>query len=45
MQKWEYKVVYGEMDEQLLNKLGTDGWELIVMTVTDYAYIFKRPKS
>ena len=26
--KWEYKVTTGEVDEQEMNKLGDDGWEL-----------------
>jgi hypothetical protein len=26
--KWEYKVTAGDVDEQEMNKLGDDGWEL-----------------
>ena len=49
MQKWEYRVVdweqiiSGERREELFNKLGQEGWELVCVT-DDYAYIFKRPE-
>lgn len=50
MQKWEYRVVDWDAiggaagREELFNKLGQEGWELVVVT-DDYAYIFKRPTS
>jgi hypothetical protein len=31
MQKWEYKVIYGYPNEQALNKLGEEGWELVAV--------------
>lgn len=47
MQKWEYRVIeWNDITiarrEELFNKLGQEGWELILIT-DDYAYIFKRP--
>ena len=48
MQKSEYRVLdwdeiaSGTRREELFNKLGQDGWELVLVT-DDYAYIFKRP--
>jgi hypothetical protein len=47
--KWEYRVVSKDQVIELgkndlaagLNKLGSDGWELVVV---DGGYIFKRPK-
>lgn len=50
MQKWEYRVLDWEeiasaaRREELFNKLGLEGWELVMVT-DDYAYIFKRPKA
>ena len=50
MQRWEYRMVDWEEIEDakrregLFNKLGQEGWELIVVT-DDYAYVFKRPKQ
>jgi len=51
--KWEYKVIYYKTRERLsideLNKLGDDGWELIIyFSDTEITYpvaIFKRPKN
>jgi hypothetical protein len=48
--KWEYRVVAKEQVVELgkndlavgLNKLGNEGWELVVV---DGGYIFKRPKA
>jgi len=48
--KWEYRVVTKEQVAELgkndlaagLNKLGNEGWELVVV---DGGYIFKRPKA
>ncbi|HEY0319404.1 MAG TPA: DUF4177 domain-containing protein [Pyrinomonadaceae bacterium] len=31
MQKWEYKVVRGYPDENELNGLGEEGWELVAV--------------
>lgn len=48
MRKFEYKAFNNRLDEEDLNKLGDDGWELIIHTVaigatyaTQY-YVFKR---
>jgi len=52
MQKWEYKIVTSSVrssgDEQELNRLGEEGWELVAATWGDThgsKYIFKRRKS
>jgi hypothetical protein len=55
--KWEYKVIHAnrsrDLDklEEVLNKLGDDGWELVAIEaghipppVTPGRYVFKRPK-
>jgi hypothetical protein len=49
MQKWEYKILKEAPSEAELNKLGAEGWELIVIAgaVSEYydiRYYFKRPK-
>lgn len=45
MQKWEYKRVEG-CDEEDLNKLGAEGWELVAtLSVGSCWFIFKRPKQ
>jgi hypothetical protein len=31
MQRWEYRVVRGELSEPRLNELGQQGWELVGM--------------
>lgn len=33
MQKWEYKVLLGWPTEWELNRLGSEGWELVAVTV------------
>lgn len=65
MQKWEYRTIKvdtkgmlgGVLDtgtfENLLNALGSDGWELVAAFDTNQAYgasreaiaVFKRPRS
>ena len=41
--KWQYKVVLlggpRAVDEELLNSLGDEGWDLV--SVTDYAYAYR----
>ena len=51
MRKFEYKTFNNRLDEEDLNKLGDNGWELIIHTVaicatyaTQY-YVFKREKQ
>lgn len=47
MQKWEYKVVdgsMGDLKEMELDKLGSEGWELVLHDERGFFY-FKRPKS
>lgn len=41
MDKWEYRCVYGDLNQKQLNAHGATGWELVVVTVTGM-YIFKR---
>jgi hypothetical protein len=49
---WEYKVVLNHLDEQNLNELGRQGWELIQFdhgvraggSRTNESYIFKRSR-
>ena len=43
MQKWEYMIVSGP-NEETLNKLGEQGWELVALSPYNKAYL-KRPKS
>ena len=50
MQKWEYKIIYFAMGENLesqwesqLNAMGDDGWELV--SNMNSRCIFKRPKD
>ncbi len=48
VQVWEYKVEWWEtVDNDWLNRLGKDGWELIQLfwTAEGANGIFKRPKS
>jgi len=48
--KWEYKVVTQVMDktynEQMLNEMGSQGWELVSVVVPPSGphFFFKRPK-
>jgi len=48
---WEYKFVVNSLDEQRLNELGAQGWELVQFDPgvrgggsTNESYIFKRSK-
>jgi hypothetical protein len=49
---WEYKFVVNTLDEQRLNELGAQGWELVQFDpgvrggggATNESYIFKRGK-
>lgn len=51
MQEWEYKIMAKTRrpDVNELNKLGDQGWELVVGTygsdTGDFTLIFKRPKN
>ena len=48
VQVWEYKVEWRKtVDDDWLNRLGKDGWELIEWTWAEGGAtgIFKRPKS
>ena len=48
MQKWEYKVVGHTLSEGELNRLGDEGWELVIVAgagSVNCTMIFKRPKS
>ena len=43
MQKWEYMIV-SSPNEEALNKLGEQGWELVALSPYNKAYL-KRLKS
>ena len=46
MQKWEYKVVGHTLSEVELNRLGEEGWELVIVAGAGSVHctmIFKRP--
>ena len=45
-QRWEYKIVVGNVDDVQLNEIGAAGWELsAVGTTTDrVAFYFKRAR-
>ena len=43
MQKWEYMII-GSPNEETLNKLGEEGWELVAYSPYGSACL-KRPKS
>jgi hypothetical protein len=47
MKKWEYKTVFGTINDRKLNEFGKDGWELIVIEspnsiLMERRYYFKR---
>jgi hypothetical protein len=46
--QWEYKVMYGNQNENALNQLGLQGWELAEFDAgqagQQSVYFFKRPK-
>ena len=45
--QWEYRVVairFGEVTGEVLNRLGTEGWELITVDHERSLHYFKRPK-
>jgi len=48
-QQWEYKIMNSLIDEQALNELGRDGWEMCGVSPSSDLYsmelYFKRPKS
>lgn len=48
--KWEYREHRNYLDQEYLNMLGEEGWEMITCNVSDsqwrdayYFYVFKRP--
>lgn len=48
MTRWEYQLAYlqyTDIDDRLkiLNKLGSEGWEIVQFTDNDNAAWFKRP--
>ena len=46
MKNWEYKIVE-DLEEEELNALGAQGWELLMVTVDPlfkYKFFFKRPR-
>jgi hypothetical protein len=48
VQKWEYKVVGHTLAEEELNRLGREGWELVVVAgagSVNCTMFFKRPVS
>jgi hypothetical protein len=51
MQKWDYKVIYGNTDETILSieleSEGKEGWELVAVTMTGVTPVlyFKRPSE
>lgn len=48
MQTWEYKVVGHTLGETELNRLGSEGWELVIVAgagSVNCTMIFKRPVS
>jgi hypothetical protein len=45
MQKWEYKVIEVSTNENVLNALGAEGWELVAVAEDYQRLYFKRPIS
>ncbi|MDQ1611385.1 MAG: hypothetical protein QOG00_1316 [Pyrinomonadaceae bacterium] len=46
MQKWEYKMIDSyRLEESELNRLGDEGWELVIYSYDGSYFIFKRPKA
>lgn len=48
MQKWEYMIVQGDIDEAELNRLGADGWALVGVATKFNAHLvhyFRRARS
>jgi hypothetical protein len=49
MVKWEYKIEWGNISSDKLNKLGDDGWELVAVERNEATalkkYFFKRIKQ
>ena len=48
MQRWEYIIITTNINEQTLNKIGEDGWEMCGATQEYQMYptlYFKRPKQ
>ena len=49
MVKWEYKIEWGIINTDKLNKLGDDGWELVAVETNNAValkkYFFKRIKQ
>lgn len=46
--QWEYKAIPGDAQEEDLNKLGAEGWELAASKESNgntYKMVMKRPKQ
>jgi hypothetical protein len=43
MNKWEYMIIERGVTEEELNRLGAQGWELVLTPPGKLAFIFKRP--
>jgi hypothetical protein len=46
MQQWEYRVIRMNLTrDDMLNQMGTQGWELVAVDWGSGLAVFKRPKS
>jgi hypothetical protein len=43
MHKWEYMIIERGITEEELNRLGAQGWELVLTPPGKLCFIFKRP--